>query len=146
MEPSLVLLLIVIGFAVAFLCSMVGLGGGVLFIPILILGFNIAPKDAIGTSIFCMTMVTLSATIGYGMQGKVDWKLGLAYDVFDIPGIILGAYLTTIIPADMLEIICGIAICLVALLVIFKKTIDHASPSTGGQNEEGESAGSASSI
>jgi uncharacterized protein len=122
---ELIFALILTGLLVSFLCSMVGLGGGVLFIPILILLYEIPADKAVGTSIFCMAMVTLSATIGYARKKKVDWKLGLAYDIFDIPGIILGAYLTTVIHPTTLNIICGIAICIVALLVIFKKSVDH---------------------
>jgi len=68
-----------------------------------------------------MTMLTLSSTVGYWRQKCVDIKLAIAYDIFDIPGIILGAILTTILPLYILEIFCGVSICLLAALVIFKK-------------------------
>lgn len=82
-------------------------------------------QQAIGTSLFCMTITTFSATIGYARQKKVDWKLGMAYDIFDIPGIILGAYLTTLLDGRILQIFCGIAVVIIASMVLFKKGVDH---------------------
>ena len=121
MDIGILLALLLIGLFVSFICSMVGLGGGVLFIPILIMIFQLDVNKAIGTSIFAMTLVTFSATIGYAKSKNVDWKLALIYDVFDIPGIVLGAYLTTIIPLNILKLICGLMICTVGCLIIFQK-------------------------
>lgn len=120
-DVEIIILLFFIGIAVSTLASMVGLGGGVLFIPILILIFQLDPDKTVGTSVFCMTLTTFSATIGYWRHKCVNVKLGLAYDIFDIPGIILGAWLTEILPGYVLEIACGIAVSLLALMVIFKK-------------------------
>ncbi len=121
MDLVLIFALLLTGFFISFLCSMVGLGGGVLFIPILILIYKLDANLAIGTSIFAMTLVTFSSTIGYAQSKNVDWKLALIYDVFDLPGIVLGAFLTTIIPLNFLKLICGIMICSIAGLIIFKK-------------------------
>ncbi|MCP4761313.1 MAG: sulfite exporter TauE/SafE family protein [archaeon] len=129
-ELYLIIALIFTGLAVSFICSMIGLGGGVLFIPILILIYGISPQDAVGTSIFAMTMVTLSASIGYARNKCIDWKLAVAYDIFDIPGIIVGAIVSTLLPESILSIICGVAICIVACLVIFRKPSDHSVKNT----------------
>jgi uncharacterized membrane protein YfcA len=139
---ELILIVFGLGVCVAILTSMVGLGGGVLFIPILILIFNVDPQIAVGTSIFCMTMTTFSATIGYWRKGCVNWKLALAYDIFDLPGIILGAWLTTIMPGQILEIFCGIMVCLMGLMVLFKKAKkkDENSTPISKSNPKGSSS------
>jgi uncharacterized membrane protein YfcA len=121
LEIGSLILLIILTFLSAFVLSMIGLGGGILFIPIFTLIFHIPVQNAIGLSLFCMTINTLSATIGFWSNKNVNWKLAVAYDVFDIPGIILGAWLTEIIPSIILEIICGIGICTIAILVLLKK-------------------------
>lgn len=129
LEWPLILLLFFIGIGVAIIVSMVGLGGGIFFIPILILIFKIDANLAIGTSVFCMTVSTFSATINYWKQKRVDLKLAIAYDLFDIPGIILGGILTKVLPLEILEIICGITISILAVTVIFKKDgIDKSKP------------------
>jgi uncharacterized membrane protein YfcA len=121
LEIQTFLLLILIGIAISIVVSMVGLGGGIFFIPLFIIVYSFDADIAVGTSIFCMILTTLSSTIGYYQHGFVNFKLGLAYDIFDIPGILLGAWITTILPTIILESICGIAIIILAMMVIFKK-------------------------
>jgi uncharacterized membrane protein YfcA len=126
LEIGLIFILFLIGLGVSFICSMVGLGGGVLYIPILILIFHVPSQDAVGISIFCMTMTTISATIGYARNKFVDWRLSVAYDLFDVPGVFLGAYMTTLIDDLVLQIICGAIIMSIALVVLFGKTNSKA--------------------
>lgn len=111
-----------IAIVVTILSSMVGLGGGILFIPILIIGYRIPPNFAVGISLFAMTISTFSATLGYWKHKYVDYKLALAYDIFDIPGIIFGTWLTVILPSIVLSIACGISVCILALLMLLKKS------------------------
>lgn len=121
LEIWLIFLLFLIGLGVSFICSMVGLGGGVLYIPILILLLHVPSQEAVGVSIFCMTMTTISSTLGYARQKLIDWRLSVAYDLFDIPGVFLGAFITTLINDMTLSIICGIIISSIALTVLFGK-------------------------
>ncbi|KPJ57197.1 hypothetical protein AMJ49_01120 [Parcubacteria bacterium DG_74_2] len=114
------LILVIIGTAIGILASMVGLGGGFLITPLLILIFKLQPKNAIAISLFAMSGTTISATISYIRQKRVDFKLGLLYDLLDIPGIILGAYLTTILTSDVLKIICATFIIFVSLILMKK--------------------------
>jgi uncharacterized membrane protein YfcA len=118
------ILLVVLFFLASFFLSMIGLGGGVLYIPILTILFKVPVQIAIGISLFCMTFSTLSATIGFWSKKCVNWQLALAYDVFDIPGIILGAWLTTVLPGFILEIFCGIAVCIIGYMTLRKKTTE----------------------
>lgn len=113
--------LLFLGFIAYFFLAMVGLGGGLLVVPMLILIFHVPASSAIGTSLFAMTLSTLAATIGYWTAHFVDWKLAVAYNVFDIPGIILGAFLTQIVASSILELICGLTITTLAILVLTKK-------------------------
>jgi uncharacterized membrane protein YfcA len=64
---------------------------------------------------------TISSTLGYARQKLIDWRLSVAYDLFDIPGVFLGAFITTLINDMTLSIICGIIISSIALTVLFGK-------------------------
>jgi hypothetical protein len=130
MEISTLALLLILSFLAYFFLSMVGLGGGLLVVPMLILIFDIPPSIAIGTSLFAMSISTFSATMGYWSRKCVNWKLALAYNVFDIPGIIIGALLTKVAPATVLEIICGSVIIILAILVLKKKSTQRISEIT----------------
>jgi uncharacterized membrane protein YfcA len=115
------LLVLVIGFIVGVPSSMVGLGGGFIIVPVLILFFQLPAQNAIAVSLVAICGTTFSSTLGYVRQRRVDYKLGLLYDILDIPGIVLGAYITTLLPQDFLAGICGIFIILISVLVIKNK-------------------------
>lgn len=111
-------LLLVLGFAIAAPASMVGLGGGILIVPTLILVFGLPAQNAVAVSLLAMCGTTFSASIGYVRQRRVDYKLGLLYDIMDIPGVALGAYLTTILPSNILAGLCGFFVMVISLLLI----------------------------
>jgi uncharacterized protein len=114
----LFLVLLALGLAVGLPASMCGLGGGFILVPTLILAFNLPPQNAIAISLVAMCGTTVSATIGYLRQKRVDYKLALLYDVFDLPGVVIGAYLTTILPKNLLIGICGLFILSLSLLML----------------------------
>jgi len=110
--------LLTLGFLVGLPASMCGLGGGFILVPTLILVFNLPPQSAIAISLVAMCGTTISATLGYIKQKRVDYKLALLYDIFDIPGVIVGAYLTTILPKNLLIGICGFFILFLSLFML----------------------------
>ena len=114
----LFLVLVLLGVLVGLPASMCGLGGGFILVPTLILVFNVAPQNAVAISLVAMCGTTISASIGYIKQKRVDYKLALLYDVFDIPGVIIGAYLTTLLPKNLLIGICGLLILVLSMLML----------------------------
>ena len=115
------LLVFVLGFVVGVPSAMVGLGGGVIIVPALIMFFQIPAKNAIAISLVAILGTTVSSTIGYIRHKQVDYKLGLLYDILDIPGIVLGAYITTFLPQNILAGICGVFILLITAILIRSK-------------------------
>ncbi|MDH5377948.1 MAG: sulfite exporter TauE/SafE family protein [Gammaproteobacteria bacterium] len=115
---SLFFVLLMLGFIVGLPASMCGLGGGFILVPTLILVFNLSPQNAIAISLVAMCGTTISATLGYIKQKRVDYKLALLYDIFDIPGVVVGAYLTTILPKNLLIGLCGFLILFLSLLML----------------------------
>jgi len=118
------LLLFILGFAVSLPASMAGLGGGFIMVPILIVLFGLPPEKAVAISLMAMCGTSISATIGYMRQKRIDYLLGLVYDILDIPGVIIGAYLTTILPSDLLAGTVGILIICVAVLLFTRDKED----------------------
>lgn len=98
---------ILVGLIVAFPCSMVGLGGGIIFIPVLVLVFRLPPGQATAISLFAMLGNTLSCSVTYIRQRRVNFKLALIYDIMDVPGVFFGAWLTVILARDLLLGIMG---------------------------------------
>ena len=132
------LLVFILGFAVGVPSSMVGLGGGIMIVPALIFFFQIPAQNAIAVSLVAILGTTVSSTIGYIRRKQVDYKLGLLYDILDIPGIVIGAYITTFLPENVLAGICGGFILLITIILIRSKRKPEAPISIPGESETKE--------
>lgn len=129
-----VFLIFVLGFAVGVPSSMVGLGGGIIIVPALIILFQVPAQNAIAISLVAILGTTVSSTIGYIKHKQVDYKLGLLYDILDVPGIVIGAYITTFLPGNILAGICGAFILFITILLIRSKRKPEAPVSIPGES------------
>ncbi len=67
--------------------GLLGVGGGILFVPLLVLVFGFEQHRAQGTTLIAMVPPTgLLAFINYARAGQVDWRVGLLL----MPGVFLG--------------------------------------------------------
>ena len=125
MDITWVLIIAVIGLAIGTVSSMTGLGGGSLIVPTLVLVFFLPAQKAVGTSLMVITFTTLSATLAYGVQGRIDYKLGLWLDLLDVPGVIAGAYVTTLLPSRVLASLFGVFLIAVAFYVVKRRDVEE---------------------
>ena len=132
------LLVFILGFAVGVPSSMVGLGGGIIIVPALIIIFQVPAQNAIAISLVAILGTTVSSTIGYIRHRQVDYKLGLLYDILDVPGIVIGAYLTTLLPENILAGICGAFILFITILLIRSKRKPEPPVTIPGESETRE--------
>lgn len=87
MNMSIIIALIVIGLLAGILSGIMGVGGGVVMVPlmILLLGFN--QHEAQGTSLAVLAVpVTFLAAYNYYNEGFVNWKYAALIAVFFIVG------------------------------------------------------------
>ncbi len=129
-----ILLVFCLGFVVGVPSSMVGLGGGIMIVPALIILFQVPAQNAIAISLVAILGTTVSSTIGYVRRKQVDYKLGLLYDILDVPGIILGAYITTFLPENILAGICGAFILFITIILIRSKRKPESPISIPGES------------
>ena len=96
-----ILLLVLLGIVAGTIGSMVGLGGGVIIVPsLLFLGqlnsdIEMSSHIAVGVSLIVVAVSSLSSSISYFKQGKIDTKSALLFFLASGPAAILGAYLNT---------------------------------------------------
>lgn len=95
------LFLFVVGIVAAVFGSIVGLGGGIIMVPVLVLlgerivGDPVTTQIAVGTSLAVLIFTALSATYTYRKQGKVDVRTGWLFFATSGPSAMVGAQLTT---------------------------------------------------
>lgn len=119
---------ILIGILTALLGSLVGLGGGVILIPSLLVlnqfvpGFEWAtPQAIVGISLFTMIFTSISSSITYFKRGRVDYKTGLLFLTGSIPGGMFGSWLNQFIETEAFLLYFGFLVILISLLFFLKR-------------------------
>ncbi len=85
MEPML-------GFAIAFIVGIAGMGGGPLAAPLLMLALGVPPVTAVGTSLLFVAVTKLSAASIYWSRGQIEGKALRQLLIGGIPGVLVGTY------------------------------------------------------
>lgn len=117
-------LLPLFGFFIGILASMTGIGGGIIIVPLLTLVYSLTPANAVGTSLAAIILTAIASTINYSKLKQIYYKTGLLLALVTAPGAIVGAYLTTIIPTNVLAISFGFFLVIIALKIIKESYFD----------------------
>ena len=83
-------LIAVIGTAVGFLTGLVGVGGGLLFVPALVLLGGLRMKEAVGTSLLLIAFSCASSFLHYLGQVPMDWPAMGLFTALAFIGVMLG--------------------------------------------------------
>jgi uncharacterized protein len=113
--------LIAIGLLAGMLSGLVGIGGGIVMVPLLLLlGFS--QHQAQGTSLAVLVVpVTAAAVFNYYKAGYLDWKYAALIAVFFVVGGYFGSKLAITIDQKVLKKIFGILLLFVAGKMILGK-------------------------
>jgi uncharacterized protein len=110
------------GVAVGIFSGMVGVGGGVLLVPLLVYGFHMDQKLAQGTSLAILLPPTgLLAFISYYRHGEANLKLGLVIAAGCMLGGWFGGEWAQQLSAPVLRKIFAVFIAIVAVKMFFEK-------------------------
>ncbi|MEP6755461.1 MAG: sulfite exporter TauE/SafE family protein [Chthonomonadales bacterium] len=108
-----------LGLALGFLSGLVGMGGGVILMPILIYGFGMGVRMAAGTGIFVLICSAAVATASHAWQGHVHLGLAVTLLLGSTIGAPLGANFTLNVEPRRLRRIFAWMVLLTALSVIW---------------------------
>ncbi len=109
----------IIIFAASFLFAMLGLGGGMIYVPVLKwAGFSVK-EVAIPLGLLLNGLNTLLALIPFARKKLVDWKGGLAMAVAALVFAPVGAFSAKYVPVDALLILFAIAVLGAAVRMVF---------------------------
>lgn len=87
------LLLLLIGVIAGGYGTIVGAGGGFIFVPALLLIFHMDPAVAAGTGLVIVLVNSLSGVIGYSKQKNIQYRTGIMIGIGALPGSLLGVWL-----------------------------------------------------
>lgn len=95
MDPIILFGLLVMGLGAGILGAMFGLGGGIIFVPVLMLVFGLAPTESVAISLIGIIAGSVGASTVFVEKGLSNVRLGLLLEITTATGAIIGAVLAT---------------------------------------------------
>ena len=111
------------GFVLGFFTGMIGVGGGFLLVPALVLICGLDVKRAIGTSLLIISINSLGGFLGFAAHETFPWRLTLTVAVFNAAGSLLGERLGKPLPAHRLRPAFGVFLLLVGTVMVAENLV-----------------------
>jgi uncharacterized membrane protein YfcA len=105
-----VISLALISVAAGVLGSLVGLGGGVVIVPVLTIFYGVDIRLAIGASIVSVIATSSGAAAAYVREKMTNLRAGMFLEIATTTGAVSGAYLTTLFPVRFLFALFGVVL------------------------------------
>ena len=99
------LLLLGGGAAAGVFGSLLGLGGGVLIVPLLTLGFGLPLRDAVGVSLVCVIMTSSAAAGVYLERHVANLRLGMTLEFFTALGALIGGSIAFLLDQRLITLL-----------------------------------------
>ncbi len=122
MDIATFFILIAIGFLAGILSGLVGIGGGILIIPLLILFLGLTQHEAQGTALFTMLPpIGILAAMNYYKEGFVKWEYAAVIALTFVVGGYFGSKLSLSLPDQIVRKVFGILMLIGAIKLIVSK-------------------------
>ena len=122
-------ILIPVGFLIGMFGTLIGAGGGFILVPILIFCCpDLNPETITAISIAIVAANAISGSFAYARSGRIDFKAGLIFALFTIPGSILGVLTTKYIPKQSFNVLFGILLVALSIYLLVKPNTHNLVP------------------
>jgi len=108
--------------------SLLGLGGGILLVPLLTLGFGLPLREAAGISLICVIVTSSAAASVYLQRHVANLRLGMTLELFTALGAIVGAVLAFTLGERQLDGLFALLLAYVALTMIRRRDPEPEAP------------------
>jgi len=109
--------LIAIGLGGGLLSGLLGVGGGIVMVPLLVFWAGYAQRDAHATSLGAIIPISIAGIATYGVAGEVRYGTALALAAGSVLGAPIGARLLSRLDERLLKIVFGIFLVCVSVLL-----------------------------
>jgi uncharacterized protein len=114
--------LLIIGLGAGVLSGLVGIGGGIVLVPALVMLLHYNQHQAQGTVLaMLMFPVVALGVLNYYKEGYVDFKVAILLGLGFVLGSWIGSKFAVQIPEFWLKKVFGVIILLISLKLIFSK-------------------------
>lgn len=106
------------GVAIATVVSAVGIGGGILWMPFMLILLRLSPQAAVMTSLLIQAVGMGSSSIAYNRRRRIDYRLAGLLLIVTVPGIAAGAGLTRALAPGQIALCLGLLTLVTAFLFV----------------------------
>lgn len=103
------------GVAAGVFGSLLGLGGGILIVPLLTIGFGLDLREAVGVSLVCVIMTSSAAAGVYLERHVANLRLGMTLELFTAIGALVGGSIAFLLDERLLSVLFAGLLAYVAL-------------------------------
>ena len=122
MTLQIILSLILIGILAGVLSGLVGVGGGIIMVPLLVMFFGFNQHEAQGTSLAVLAVpVTAVAVFNYYKEGQINLKYAAIIAVFFVLGSIVGSKFALTLDQKVLKKIFAVVLIVIAGKMLLEK-------------------------
>lgn len=115
------ILLVIGGFIIGSLGTLIGAGGGFILVPVLLIFYpELPPEIVTAISIAVVSVNAISGTAAYAKSGRIDYKAGVTFALYTIPGSVLGVMLVQYIPQKLFNLLFGFLLLALSAYLIYK--------------------------
>lgn len=118
------LLMLAGGLAAGVFGSLLGLGGGILIVPLLTLGFGLDLRSAVGVSLVCVIMTSSAAAGVYLEKHVANLRLGMSLELFTAIGALIGGSIAFLLDERFLSVLFTVLLGYVAVSMVRASTRD----------------------
>jgi uncharacterized protein len=117
LESVSVPMLAYLGLALGIASGLMGIGGGVLLMPVLLYGLGLSVHNAAGTGVFLLFVTVAAGTIDQALHGYVSLKLAMAILIGSSVGSQLGAITTHLLPNRILRFVFAVLVAATVVMI-----------------------------
>jgi uncharacterized protein len=115
---ALIVLLVAVGALSGVLAGLLGVGGGLLLVPFLVLAVGMSQHEAEATSLLVILPTAIAASLALRRREIGDLPLALSLGVVGAAGAVAGALLALALPADTLRVIFAALVAIVGFRLV----------------------------
>lgn len=135
MTSTVILLFVLTGIAGGFIAGLLGVGGGILFVPCLFYGFvwmgldpDVAFMVAVGTSLAVIVVTSFSSSLGHAIHGSLTGGQILSMAILAVPASFVGAGIAKVVGGYFLKRFFGLFLLAAAYRFFRPKSRDDVDP------------------
>jgi uncharacterized membrane protein YfcA len=115
-RPTGIVLLAAVGALAGFAAGLLGIGGGVIMVPLFTNVLRLPVKTAVASSLVAVAIFSVPAMISHALLGHIDWVVALLLTAGTVPGARLGSRIAIGTAERRMRLLLGAFFCLIAVV------------------------------